>query len=93
MASARGDSKPCTHTECSGTMQFGRQPLVQVPPVDGERGWVCSQNAGHFTLDSERPLVQTAASRANQARWDDDGGATRGKSTIAAGASPTAPSA
>ena len=93
MASARGDSKPCTHTECSGTMQFGRQQMVHVPPVEGERGWVCSANAGHFTLDSERSRAQTVAGRATQGRWEDDGGSTNGKSPIESGASPAAPGA
>ena len=57
MASARGDRKPCTHADCPGTMQFGREPLPQVPParpLDGERGWVCSEQPGHFQPASER---------------------------------------
>ena len=44
MASARGDRKPCTHVECSGTMQFSREPLAQTSstmPADGDRGWIC----------------------------------------------------
>ena len=57
MAPARGDSKPCTHAECAGTMQFGREPLRQVGPAmsgDGARGWVCSENPGHFRVAAER---------------------------------------
>ena len=51
MTPARGDQNPCTHAECPGTMQYGRQPLTQTSPtvtVDGERGWVCSESPGHF---------------------------------------------
>ena len=84
MASARGDRKPCTHAECAGTMQFGREPLRQVAPAtsgDGERGWVCSENPGHFQLAAER-----AARSAPHARWDDDGGSTPGK--LATGSRP-----
>jgi hypothetical protein len=57
MAPARGDSKPCTHAECAGTMQFGREPLRQVGAAmsgDGARGWVCSENPGHFRVATER---------------------------------------
>jgi hypothetical protein len=57
MAPARGDSKPCTHAECAGTMQFGREPFRQVGPAisgDGARGWVCSENPGHFRVATER---------------------------------------
>ena len=64
MASARGDRKPCTHAECSGTMQFSREPLVQTSstmPADGDRGWICSENPGHFLLASARPPAEVAA--------------------------------
>lgn len=57
MASARGDRKPCTRTECAGTMQYGREPLPQTSSamkVDGERGWVCSVDPEHFLLASHR---------------------------------------
>lgn len=77
MASARGDRKPCTHAECSGTMQFGREQQPQAPParpLDGERGWVCSEHPEHFRPASERVRPEAAASPAHQARWDDDGG-------------------
>jgi hypothetical protein len=77
MASARGDRKPCTHAECSGTMQFGREPLptrAYVMTVDGDRGWVCSENPGHFQRAAERPRPEAAANGAPHARWDDDGG-------------------
>ena len=84
MASARGDRKPCTHAACAGTMQFGREPLRQVAPAtsgDGERGWVCSENPGHFQLASERARREAAAMSGPQARWDDDGGSTTGRFT------------
>ena len=93
MASARGDSKPCTHTECSGTMQFGRQQMVHVPPVEGERGWVCSANPGHFKLDSECSKAQAVAARATRGRWEDDGGSTAVKPASEPGASLAAPGA
>jgi hypothetical protein len=51
VTSARGDCRPCTHTACSGTMQFGRKPLPETASssdVEGERGWVCSESRGHF---------------------------------------------
>lgn len=57
MSSARGDRKPCTRAGCSGTMQFGREPLRRtsaIMPADGERGWVCSTAPGHFQRESER---------------------------------------
>ena len=79
MASARGDRKPCTHAECQGTMQFGREQLAEVPParpLDGEHGWVCSEQPGHFQSASERSRIEMAPSPAHQARWDDDGGST-----------------
>ena len=84
MSSARGDRKRCTHTECVGTMQFGREPWRQVAPAtsgDGERGWVCSENPSHFQLASERTRPEVRASSAPQARWEDDGGSTPGKLT------------
>ena len=84
----RGDRKPCTHEECAGTMQFGREPLRQVAPAtsgDGERGWVCSENPSHFQLPSERARREAPGS-ASRARWDDDGGSTPGKLT--AGSQP-----
>ena len=79
MASAREDRKPCTHAECQGTMQFGREQLAEVPParpLDGERGWVCSEQPGHFQSASDQSRVETAQTPAHQARWDDDGGST-----------------
>jgi hypothetical protein len=85
MASARGDRKPCTHAECSGTMQFGREPLLQVPPgmpPHGERGWACDESPAHFQFSSEGEQPGGAASPATQPRWDDDGGSTPGKQTI-----------
>ena len=82
MASARGDTKPCTHAECAGTMQFGREPTRQVGTAmagDGARGWVCSQSPSHFRLASERERGGAAVSSAPRARWEDDGGSTAAK--------------
>ena len=75
MASERGDRKPCTHDECRGTMQFGRQPLPQTSSavtVDGERGWVCSDHPEHFLLASSKRGV-AADPGAPDACWDDRG--------------------
>lgn len=77
MTSARGDRKPCTYTACSGTMQFGREPLPQTSSarnVGGERGWVCSETPGHFQRASERPGPDAGENSAAHARWGDDGG-------------------
>ena len=76
--SARGDTKPCTRTACSGTMQFGREPLPKGPgtrATDGERGWVCSDKGAHFQRESEQPASELAARRSADAGWADDGGA------------------
>jgi hypothetical protein len=80
MSAARGDTKPCTRTACSGTMQFGREALPKRPgtrDTDGERGWVCSEHPSHFQLESEQPASELAAKRSADASWADDGGAER----------------
>ena len=77
MAAARGDRRPCTQTDCTGTMQFGRQPLRQASTkteVEGERGWVCSDNAAHFRPESERSQPDATARTSARTRWEDDGG-------------------
>lgn len=76
MAAARGDQKPCTHSECSGTMQFSRERLAQTSAttIDGERGWVCSATPAHFQPASGRRPADAARSSTPDARWDDDGG-------------------
>lgn len=76
MAAARGDQKPCTHSECSGTMQFGREllPQTSATTIDGERGWVCSATPGHFQPASGRRPAEAARYSTPDARWDDDGG-------------------
>jgi hypothetical protein len=82
MASARGDRKPCTHAECSGSMQFGRESVIQTSSTmtaDGEYGWVCSEYAAHFQLASDHPRTEVAASSAVHASWDDDGAPTSGQ--------------
>jgi len=87
MPPARGDSKRCTHADCSGTMQFGREVRLQTQSAtipDGEPGWNCSEDRGHFELTSESARHKAAPSAAPQARarWDDDGGATTGGQKI-----------
>lgn len=77
MSAARGDRKPCTRRGCSGTMQFGREPLPKTPEMmtaDGERGWVCSTHPEHFQIASGRPVPDRVARDAAFADWDDDGG-------------------
>jgi len=77
MAPARGDRRPCTHTDCSGTMRFGREPLptpLSMKPAEGERGWVCSDTAAHFRPVFERGQPDTATRATARARWEDDGG-------------------
>jgi hypothetical protein len=71
MAAARGDRKPCTHARCAGIMQFGREmPLASTPMgAEGQRGWVCSEEPGHFLLDS--PRNQPAQAPAADACWDE----------------------
>jgi hypothetical protein len=80
MSAARGDRKPCTHSGCSGTMQFGREPRPRTAAMitaDGAPGWVCSTHASHFQL-AGRPASASNASAADHANWDDDGGTTVG---------------
>lgn len=75
MSAARGDRKPCTLTHCSGTMQFGREPMRAAPgrsAPDGDRGWLCSQNRDHFQREVVRSAPEAQSSRGT---WDDDGGA------------------
>ena len=59
MRPARGDSRPCTSSGCTGTMQFmresdndARRPERVVPAtgsaVEDKLGWMCSTDAGHF---------------------------------------------
>ena len=67
MASARGDRRPCSHADCSGTMQFSREPLPPTPSmkvVEGQPGWVCSESPGHFTRDSDRFLTPSTVAPA-----------------------------
>ena len=45
-------------------MQFGREPLPEnafAMTADGERGWVCSENPGHFQGASEGPRPEPPA--------------------------------
>jgi hypothetical protein len=59
MLPARGDRKPCTARECTGTMQYGRQSDSRVPtgrdgsrqltaPQRDPKGWVCDGHPEHF---------------------------------------------
>jgi hypothetical protein len=67
MSAARGDRKPCTRSGCSGTMQFGREPLPKTPEMmtaDGERGWVCKDAPEHFQPGAGRLTSDPVASNA-----------------------------
>ena len=81
MTASRGDRKACTHADCPGTMQFGRE-LLPAPSSsgtkrEGDRGWVCSVETRHFERASgERPAERSDRSSL-QPSWDDDGGAAR----------------
>ena len=70
MTAARGDTKPCIYTGCSGTMQFDRGVKVE----DALR-WACSESPKHLQrpADTRKAERATAAVRAG-AGWDDDGG-------------------
>jgi hypothetical protein len=60
MAASRGDRKPCTASNCAGTMQFGRRSdnSARTPVVRGgdarlsvrmdDKGWVCNTDPRHF---------------------------------------------
>jgi hypothetical protein len=60
MTASRGDSKPCTAADCSGTMQFGRRsdnyariavarhPMDPPDPEMEHKGWVCNTDPNHF---------------------------------------------
>ena len=73
MAAARGDRKPCTQPRCAGTMQFGRElsRTQSELSVEGQRGWVCSAEPGHFLLES--PPTKPAGTDALDACWDEQG--------------------
>ena len=79
MSPARGDRKPCSHADCSGTMQFGREPLPKTSyeTAEAERGWICSQEPEHFQLARERQRPEPAEKSTVEPDWDDDGGAIR----------------
>ena len=58
MTAERGDRKPCTVTDCPGTMQYGRRQDQEpralsgrgdlVPAAESVKGWVCSAARDHF---------------------------------------------
>ena len=60
MPPAKGDTKACTQSGCTGTMQFGRYgfraqpgPGDAPPPPSNrnfgeERGWMCNKDQTHF---------------------------------------------
>jgi hypothetical protein len=63
MSAARGDTKPCTVPECTGTMKYGRRldqdadrsPVSRraepVSRADETKGWVCSAVLEHFRAE------------------------------------------
>ena len=59
MQPARGDSRPCSNSDCVGTMRFGWQSrndsgqgekTLTFPVTVGHdtMGWICSENPDHF---------------------------------------------
>jgi hypothetical protein len=58
MTAARGDRKPCSVAECTGTMQYGRRQdqdprseAQRADPASGDgnvKGWVCNVVPEHF---------------------------------------------
>ena len=58
MHPSRGDSKPCSVGDCTGTMQFGRRsqheshrggaPQAPATAASDEPGWNCSREPAHF---------------------------------------------
>ena len=73
MAAARGDRKPCTHPQCAGIMQFGREVALAstAQSAEARRGWVCSEEPGHFLLESSRNELPRAT--VPDACWDERG--------------------
>jgi len=58
MPAARGDTKPCSIADCTGTMRYGRRldnvavgARNEPRPSGDEKGWVCSLTDTHFRLD------------------------------------------
>lgn len=75
MSAARGDRKPCTHTGCPGTMQFGRELLAASAgsTAHGALGWVCGENPDHFKRASElASSVETPSSGQTGVKRKDD---------------------
>ena len=59
MTAARGDRRPCVVGSCSGEMQYGRRSDQERRAEheagtarDDPRGWICSQSADHFSVES-----------------------------------------
>ena len=70
MPAARGDTKPCIYTGCSGTMQFARRP-----EPEEAMGWMCSVSGKHFQRPAGTRSAEGATAAVREgAAWDDDGG-------------------
>jgi hypothetical protein len=78
-----GARLPCTRTGCLGTMHYSRdlgghlQTAVSAMTAEAERGWVCSDRAGHVHQAPVRYALQPEARLTTRARWEDDGGSSR----------------
>lgn len=60
MEHARGDQRPCSCPGCTGTMRYGRESdndtalartALISPAAQDAKGWICSQDAGHFNTE------------------------------------------
>ena len=75
MAASPGDQRPCTASQCRGTMQFGRSSDNNKGREDGPlgsvriattaddpdpMGWICSRNAEHYR-PAERSMLHLVA--------------------------------
>ena len=71
MAASPGDQRPCTASQCRGTMQFGRSSdnskgrgsvpvgtvrIATTADCPDPMGWICSRNEEHFRTADSRLL-------------------------------------
>jgi hypothetical protein len=71
MSASRGDRRPCTESQCTGIMQFGRSSenstgrdtgpegvvrIATTAECPDPMGWICSSNAEHFRMTDSHML-------------------------------------
>ena len=75
MTVARGDTKPCIYSGCSGTMQFARESKTEEA-----QAWLCSASPKHVHRPADIREKERAAAIARSAGgWEDDGGGGRAR--------------